>query len=918
MSSRARLTVVCQVTVALFLLCASGVSLAQSMTLSPDQQAMLDQLPPAQRQQALDALEQLRQQSGQQQSSTEVQPETTAIPGQEEDPLAFLEPEIEKPSAQGGSRLVIDFEPRFELTREEVKDIEEDPALSRIMGSQYFELDDRGVLAIPGLPEIPLRGLTQEAIEARLGAEPALKSFDISVYLLDVESAVADALEPFGYEIFGSRATGFRPVTAGPVPPDYVLGPGDSVRVQLFGNVNGIYEFEVSRDGVLNLPELGPITVAGLPFSEFRQDLNRRVEQMLIGTQVSVTMGELRTIQVFVLGDANWPGSYVVSSLATISSALYSSGGISEIGSLRRVQLKRNGRVVTSLDLYDLLLRGDTSGDLRLQPGDVIFVPPVGKAVGIAGAVRRPAIYELRGETRVDELVALAGGLRPVAYPAASRIERIDENNRRVTVSVNVESADGARTTMLDGDTLYIPEVLPQLQDSVILAGHVQRPGAVQLRPGMRLADVIPSANYLLPGADTSYILIRREDAQNRVSVVSANLDEAWSNRGSRDNVTLQARDTVHVFSLAFGRQRIIQPLLEELNLQARVGEPFGEVSISGSVKAPGTYPLEESMRVSDLIRAGGRLSEEAYTLRAELARYEIVDGEYRTSDVIDVDLDSILRGNEGADLVLKEHDNVRISRVPEWDSLWSVTLEGEVKFPGTYRIRRGETLQQVLQRAGGLTDAAFPEGAIFLRESLREREQEQINALARRLEADLATLSLEARDTSGGQALETGESLLRQLRELEAVGRLVIDVEQLTARDSSSELVSEVELRDGDQLLVPKKSQEITVLGETQQNTSHLYQPGLGRDDYIEMSGGLTRRADKGRIYVVRASGAVVTAHRSRWFGRGQGTELRPGDTIVVPLDTDRIRPLTFWTNVTQILYQGALAVAAIQTFSD
>jgi protein involved in polysaccharide export with SLBB domain len=234
----------------------------------------------------------------------------------------------------------------------------------------------------------------------------------------------------------------------------------------------------VSRDGILNLPELGPITVAGLPFSEFRQDLNRRVEQMLIGTQVSVTMGQLRTIQVFVLGDANWPGSYVVSSMATISSALYSSGGISEIGSLRRVQLKRNGRVVTTLDLYDLLLRGDTSGDLRLQPGDVIFIPPIGKTVGVAGAVRRPAIYELRGETRVDELVGLAGGLRPVAYPAAARIERIDDDNRRVTVSVNVESAEGARTIMADGDTLYVPEVLSKLQDSVVLAGHVQRPGA--------------------------------------------------------------------------------------------------------------------------------------------------------------------------------------------------------------------------------------------------------------------------------------------------------------------------------------------------------------------------------------------------------------------------------------------------------
>jgi protein involved in polysaccharide export with SLBB domain len=901
-----------------FLVFTAEAGLAQAIRLSPEQQAILDQLPPAQRQQALDALEQLQQQTHGPKTPEDAEDETAPILGLEDDPKALLEPEPEELSAQGGSRLVIDFEPRFDLEARELGALENDAALKRIMGSQYFELDDRGVLAIPGLPEIPLRGLTQEAIEARLGAEPALKPFQISVFLLDVESAAAEALEPFGYDVFGTRSAGFKPVTSGPVPPDYVLGPGDSIRVQLFGNINGIYEFEVSRDGVLNLPELGPITVAGLPFSEFRQDLNRGVEQMLIGTQVSVTMGELRTIQVFVLGDANWPGSYVVSSLATISSALYSSGGISSIGSLRRVQLKRNGQVVTSLDLYDLLLRGDTSGDKRLQPGDVIFIPPVGKTVGVAGAVRRPAIYELRGEAQANEVVTLAGGLRPVAYPSAARIERIDENNRRVTVSVDFEADEGARTRMFDGDTLYIPEVLPRLQGSVVLAGHVQRPGAVQLRPGMRLSDLIPSANFLLPGADTSYVLVRREDDQSNVYVASANVNEAWSNPGSEENLLLKARDTVHVFSLAFGRQRIIQPLLEELNLQARVGQPFSEVSISGSVRAPGTYPLEAGMRISDLLRAGGRLSEEAYTLRAELARYEIVDGEYRTSDVIDIDLDAILRGSREADLALQEHDNLRISTVPEWDSLWSVSLQGEVKFPGTYRIRRGETLRQVLHRAGDLTDAAFPEGAIFLRESLREREQEQIDALATRLEADLATLALEARDTSGGQTLETGQSLLRQLREIRAVGRLVIDLEQLAARTTSSELVNDVELRDGDELLVPKQSQEITILGETQQNTSHLFQPGLSRDDYIEMSGGLTRRADKKRIYVVRASGAVVTGNRSRWFGRRQGTELRPGDTIVVPLDADRIRPLTFWTNVTQILYQSALAVAAVQTFGN
>jgi protein involved in polysaccharide export with SLBB domain len=506
----------------------------------------------------------------------------------------------------------------------------------------------------------------------------------------------------------------------------------------------------------------------------------------------------------------------------------------------------------------------------------------------------------------------------PSRFSRILRIERIDGQNQRVIISIDVEDTKGARTALIDGDSVFVPEVLPELQNSVILAGHVHRPGAVEFRPQMRLADLLPTADYLLPGADTGYVLIRREDSQNRPYIMSASLNEAWTSRSSPENIALQARDTVHVFGLAYGRQRIIGPLLEELALQANVGEPLSEVSVTGSVKAPGVYPLERGMRVSDLIRAGGNLAEEAYTLRAELARYDVVDGEYRASEVIDIDLDAILSGNTDADLLLTEHDNLRISSIPQWDSLWGVTLEGEVKFPGTYRIRRGETLRQVLQRAGGLTDAAFPEGAIFLRESLREREQEQIDALARRLETDIATLSLEARDTSGGQALETGSALLDQLRDLRAVGRLVIDLEQLSARARSSDVVYDVELRDGDQLLVPKQSQEITVLGETQQNTSHLFQPGLTRDDYIDMSGGLTRRADKKRIYIVRASGAVVTGNRSRWFGRGQQTELRPGDTVVIPLDTDRIRPLTFWTNVTQILYQGALAVAAIQTFRD
>ena len=322
-------------------------------------------------------------------------------------------------------------------------------------------------------------------------------------------------------------------------------------------------------------------------------------------------------------------------------------------------------------------------------------------------------------------------------------------------------------------------------------------------------------------------------------------------------------------------------------------------------------------MRISDLLRAAGDLSEEAYALGAELVRYDVVNNEYRSTDIVNVDLAAALRGDSVADLELAEHDNLRISTVPEWNTLWTVTLEGEIKFPGAYRIRRGETLAQILQRAGGLTDDAFPEGAVFLRESLRLQEQQQIDLLSRRLEADLTSLSLQSVETSGADTLSTGRELLTQLRNTEAVGRLVIDLHTI---DAGVRTVTPLELRDGDRLLVPKQPQSVTVIGETQQNASHIYDGALSRDDYISLSGGLTRRADRGLIYVVRASGAVVAGKRSRWFGRGgsKGTEIRPGDTIVVPLETDRVRPLTLWTSVTQILYQAAIAIAAIQTFND
>ncbi len=905
----------------------TGLSYAQNLPpgidLTPEQRAMLNSLPPAQRQQAIQAIEEFARQQ-QQQGPDSGELRESADPYERPPQLSPLTQGVDDEGeetlrADAGSRLVIKYTLKEALEADEAAAVNDDPVLQRLPGSHAYVLDDAGMLSLPGLESVPLLGLTQEDIERRLGAEPYLSNFSIDVRILSTELTGKEALKPFGYDIFESNEATFDPPMSGPVPLDYRLGTGDVVNVQLFGNVNDGYELQVGRDGMLYLPEVGPVPVAGLTFSEFRTDINKRIEQVLIGTQASVTMGAIRTLRVFVLGDAKRPGSYVVEGLATISSALYRSGGISEIGSLRNIQLKRQGQTVAAFDLYELLMQGDTSGDLRLQTGDVIYVPPIGATIGVGGAVIRPAIYEALGEATAADAIRFAGGLAPDAFPNGARLERFTDSGERVVLSVNLRTEDGRNTTIKSGDILMVPEVLPDLEGSVTLSGHVQRPGPYEWRPGMRLTDIIREPGELKPGVDDNYVLVRRERIRGRpIEVLSADLGAALAGPGGAEDIPLEARDTVYVFSLSYGRQRVIMPLLDELHLQATYDKPFQQVEIAGYVRAPGAYPLEPGMRISDLIRAGGRLTEDAYTLEAELSRYSVVNGEFRVTEIVEVDLDPILTGDVAADVVLSEHDHLNITRVPEWDSTWSVTLEGEIKFPGEYRIRRGENLAEVIDRAGGLTDEAFPEGAIFLREALKKREQEQIDSLARRMESDLISLSLQTLDTTGADALTTGRQLLTQLRGTEAVGRLVIDLETLAAKSPSGRLAEVIELRDGDRLLVPKQSQEVTVIGETQLNTSHLYQEGLSRDEYIELSGGLTRRADEELVYVVRASGAVVSSGRTRWLGRSEGELIRPGDTIVVPLETDRIRPLTFWGSVTQILYQGAIAIAAVRTFDN
>ena len=787
-----------------------------------------------------------------------------------------------------------------------------------ILKGNPYKLDASGVLRLPGVAPIPLAGLTEKQATARLNSDPSLSPFEIKLSMLPLAKIDAEALKPFGYDLFSGVPSTYAPVTDVPVPSEYVVGPGDRFEVQLIGNTKNRYSLVVNRDGRVMFPDLGAIPVSGLRFEEAKARIEGRVSEQMIGTEATVSIGDLRSIRVFVLGEAERPGSYTVSGLATITNALFASGGVTRIGSLRNVQLKRNGAVVQRLDLYDLLLNGDTSHDARLLPGDVIFIPPVGNTAGVAGEIRRPAIYELKGESTAADLLYLGGGLTAEADPRLAQLERIDDRRQRIVLDVDLTNPQSRGLRLKSGDLLRIQVVRPTYSNAVTLEGHVYRSGSFQYRSGLRLTDVLPSLDELKPNADPHYVLIRRvEPGTRRVRALSADLEQALRAPATDANPLLSPRDSVFVFDQQAGRKQYLDPIVEELRRQAMSTEPSQLVRISGRVGAPGEYPLEPGMTIADLVRAGGGLAQDAFGGDAELTRYEVREGQTRQTEVLKINLGRALAGDAIADLRLAPFDVLVVRPITQWSEQETVRLEGEVRFPGEYPIKRGETLRSVIARAGGLTAIAFPAGSVFTRASLRDRERKQKDILADRLQQDLATLSLQS-SQSGGQTadsasetLAVGKTLLRDLRNAEAVGRLVIDLDRVMAAQQGSD--ADLILEDGDRLIVPKRAQVVTVIGEVQNPTSHLYDASVSRDDYVRRSGGTTPRADEKRIYVVRANGSVEVGNGSSWFRNSNSSNIQPGDTVVVPLDAERMRPLPLWTAVTTIIFNMAIAVAAV-----
>lgn len=822
-----------------------------------------------------------------------------------------------------------------------------------------------------------------------------------------------DGLQPFGYDLFAGAPTTFAPATDIPVPPDFAIGPGDIIQVQLFGKQSASYSLTVARDGTIPFPDLGPIVVAGMNFATLQQTLQKRVSQQMIGVEASITMGELRSIRVFVLGDAYRPGSYTVSALSTVTNALFVSGGVQTIGSLRNIEIKRSGKLIGRLDLYDLLLKGDTSGDLRLQQGDVIFIPPVSNRVGIDGQVRRPALYEIKSGETVEDLVKMAGGMTADAFAQSTTLERIDAKKLRSVKTIDLTNAPSAKTRLQDGDKLNVASVAEQVEDSVELVGAVTRPGLYQWVEGMRASELIKSRSTdLQVDVDLDYaVIVREKNARRDIKVIQFNLDAILTQPNSAADPLLQRRDKVLVFSKempdlmqdaakgkslaaagsltsankssasgsittpagsakTFGqsgagmngaaafyppaqsggrnqnaryphyvgsaqpnfggnsaglfelkpdnrRQALLAPVLAKLRDQSRAGQPLDTVDISGSVRFPGTYPMTEGFDLLDLLAAAGGLTEAAYTLAAEVTRVNLSNPQEATVDHLPLDLRAIVESAAAAPMLVSR-DRVLIKQIPEWQEQLVVELRGEFVFPGKYTIRRGETLSQLIERAGGLTQYAAADGAVFTREELKRQEIQRIAELQSQLQSQVAAASLSA--SAGATAARPGAdpeqatraaALLAQLEKTQAVGRLVIDLP--VVMNGASE--DDIQLESGDLLVVPPRRQTVSVVGEVQYSTSHVYTEQLSFEDYIERSGGLAARADEDRIYIVRANGQVSLPNSGGgWFGK-RAEAVYPGDTIVVPLDTEYMSPLPLWTAVTQIIYQSAIAIAAISS---
>ncbi len=775
------------------------------------------------------------------------------------------------------------------------------------------------------------------------------------------EAPEQEGLNRFGADLFNREVSTFAPTDDAPVPETYRLGVGDQLLVQLFGKENEQLVLQVGRNGDVVFPKLGSISLAGLTFEDARALVKTRVEQQLIGVNAVISMGRLRAIGIFMAGEVSVPGSYSVSALTTVTQALFQAGGVSDIGSLRNIQVRRRGETVAVFDAYELLLQGDATGDIRLQSGDVIFVPPYKAIIEVAGEVKRPMIFELAGGETIESVLGMAGGFTQRAFPSLVVLTRLSSaGGLPAAINLDLTSADVLAERVVGGDILRIPSSGDQVSNSVSLEGAVTRAGEFGWYPGIRVSDLINDvrADLRLDADLSSALIVRYKNELLDIEVELFSIADAVLQQGSDKDPILKEFDRVLVFSLPgldkedgkaddlavntnkkvlesgkilqteqkdprrtalkattlsgerveaksdYSRATLLTPILAKLRVQAKQNAPAQVVSISGAVQIPGDYPLTSGMTMEGLVKLAGGLKDSAYMMAAEIRRLNSQQGNI-VPMYQDVSLARAL--DPRTSVVLQSRDHIMIRDIPDWSPRDVVTVSGEVRFPGEYLIQKGERLNDIIARAGGFTSEAFPEGAIFTREEVAKRESERARQFVADIRKTFATRML-TQETVSASIVDVAE-LTDSLESFEGLGRLLIDLPAALAGDSTAN----IEVMDGDVLRVPKFNRSVTVVGEVQQAGSHIFRQGYSVQDYLGLSAGLTERANDKAIYVVRANGSVRTLQQGWWRFSGTSVSMAPGDTIVVPVDTQYQETLASWREITQIIYQGLVSVAAV-----
>ena len=723
--------------------------------------------------------------------------------------------------------------------------------------------------------------LQREQARERTRAAPPQPRNEFQEFVL---KATGRDLPMFGYNLFEELPSTFAPLDRVPVPSDYVIGPGDEILVRAWGQIDVDVRATVDRNGRIYIPKVGAINVAATRYQDLDARVRSAVSRVFRNFDLVVTLGELRSIQVFVVGQVRKPGSYTVGSLSTLVNALLASGGPTTKGSLRKVQLKRGNRLVTEFDFYDLLLKGDKSKDAQLLPGDVIFVPPIGPLAAVSGSVNASGIFELAKNQKLEDLLAMAGGLSTSAAAQKVSIERIFDRKNRVVEELSLDQAGLARV-LSDGDVVNVFTLSPRLVNAVTLRGNVATPLRFEWKEGMRIGDLIPERSMLVvpdywlqrnrAGRPQSWLLEEQDSNETRTDTSGRRLDIAQV-RKREDQPGIPDRDRLDAGKF----RRDVKRPGAEVNWDYAVVERLNPLDFSTIL-----IPFNLGQAIAD------KTSE--HNLKLE------------PGDIVTVFSKEDIRGPQA-----KQNKFVR--------------LEGEFQTAGVYQIEPGETLRQLLARVGGLTPNAYVYGAEFTRDSTRVQQQERLDEALGRLEIEIQRSGV--RRAQGVTTPEDAQSLqaeanaqralLAKLRTLRATGRIVLEV-----RPDAKSLKDfpDMVLEDGDRLLVPARPSTVSVFGSVYNQNSYIYRQGRDVSDYLSQAGGPTKDADKSSLYLLRADGSVISRRQGGWFSHSfSGERMYPGDSIIVPEDLEKLSWTKEIKDWTQIFYQFALGVVGLKVLGQ